>query len=216
MTRINLLPWREERRKERQKQFIVMLVVAALLGAGVWAVGHWHYEALIANQQHRNRILENEIKLLDQRIAKIKDLETVKANLIARMEVIQQLQQGRPQVVHLFHQLVTTLPDGVYLTSVKQSGNTITLKGVAESNARISSFMENLDRSDWLAEPKLDVIQVKDVKSRTANSSPSRISEYTLLVKQKMPSTAAASVKTTKAADKKADAKKKPAKKRGK
>lgn len=216
MTRINLLPWREERRKERQKQFIVMLVVAALLGAGVWAVGHWHYEALIANQQHRNRILENEIKLLDQRIAKIKDLETVKANLIARMEVIQQLQQGRPQVVHLFHQLVTTLPDGVYLTSVKQSGNTITLKGVAESNARISSFMENLDRSDWLAEPKLDVIQVKDVKSRTANSSPSRISEYTLLVKQKMPSTAAASVKTTKAADKKADAKEKPAKKRGK
>jgi len=212
MTRINLLPWREELRKERQKQFIGMLAGAALIGAAIWGMGHWHYDGLIENQKYRNQVLENEIKSLDARIAKIKDLEATKAKLIARMEVIQQLQQGRPQVVHLFHQLVTSLPDGVFLTAVKQSGRTVTLSGVAESNARISSFMENLDRSDWLADPRLDVIQVKDIKGRARGGSTNRVSEYTLRVNQETPKSAAAETKP--APTKKTAAKKQTGKKR--
>lgn len=179
MTRINLLPWREERTKQRQKQLVLMLAAAALAGLGVWFVGHSYYDGLINHQTYRNRMLEQEIAVLDKRIAKIKELEETKASLKARMEVVQELQQGRPLVVHMIHQLVTTLPEGVYLTSVKQTSNNIVLTGVAESNARISSFMENLDSSAWLQDPRLSVIQVRDDKTR-------RLSEYTLQVSQKV------------------------------
>lgn len=185
MTRINLLPWRDELKKERKVQFGIMLGVAAVLGGLVWAAGHWHYEGQIEHQQYRNQVLESEIKVLDQRIAKIKDLEATKAKLVARMNVIQELQQGRPQIVHLFHQLSTTLPDGVYVTAIKQVGNSVSINGVAESNARISSFMERLDASAWLANPKLEVIQVKESQRR-------RVSEYTLTVQQANPSAEAA------------------------
>jgi type IV pilus assembly protein PilN len=177
MTRINLLPWREERKKERQKHLVLMLAAAAGAGLAAWAAGHSYYDGLIAHQQYRNQVLQREIVELDKQITKIKALEETKANLKARMEVVQQLQQGRPLVVRMMHQLVTTLPDGVYLTSAKQNDSSITLTGVAESNARISRFMENLDASDWLQEPRLTVIQVKDGKSR-------RLSEYTLQVSQ--------------------------------
>jgi len=184
MTRINLLPWREERTKQRQKQLVLMLAAAAAAGLGVWFVGHSYYDGLINHQTYRNRMLEREIAALDKRIEKIKELEQTKASLKARMEVVQELQQGRPLVVHMMHQLVTTLPEGVYLTSAKQSGSNIVLTGVAESNARISSFMENLDSSDWLRDPRLSVIQVKNDKSR-------RLSEYTLQVSQKASLSAA-------------------------
>lgn len=177
MTRINLLPWREELKRERKIQFGIMLGVAAALGVLTWGIGHWHYQGLIDHQEFRNRVLENEIKVLDQRIAKIQDLEETKARLVARMNVIQELQQGRPQIVHLFHELTTTLPEGVYVTAVKQTGNSVSINGVAESNARIASFMERLDRSDWLADPTLDVIQVREEQRR-------RLSQYTLKVRQ--------------------------------
>ncbi|HEX5512798.1 MAG TPA: PilN domain-containing protein [Gammaproteobacteria bacterium] len=208
MTRINLLPWREERTKQRQKQLALMLAAAALAGLGVWFVGHFYYNGLINHQTYRNRILEQEIAALDKRIAKIKELEETKASLKARMEVVQELQQGRPLVVHLMHQLVATLPEGVYLTSVKQTNSNVVLTGVAESNARISSFMENLDSSDWLRDPRLSVIQVKNDKTR-------RLSEYTLQVSQKISQSTA---KAPAPAAKKPAArttKKAPAKKRG-
>jgi type IV pilus assembly protein PilN len=208
MTRINLLPWREERTKQRQKQLALMLAAAALAGLGVWFVGHFYYNGLINHQTYRNRILEQEIAALDKRIAKIKELEETKASLKARMEVVQELQQGRPLVVHLMHQLVATLPEGVYLTSVKQTNSNVVLTGVAESNARISSFMENLDSSDWLRDPRLSVIQVKNDKTR-------RLSEYTLQVSQKISQSTA---KAPAPAEKKPAArttKKAPAKKRG-
>src|SRR5690606_33778837 len=166
MTRINLLPWREELKKQRQNQLILMLLAAVVAGLGVWFVGHSYYDDLISYQNHRNRLLEREIAELDKRIAKIRELESTKAKLKARMEVVQELQQGRPLVVHMMHQLVATLPDGVYLTSVKQTGSNIVLTGVAESNARISSFMENLDKSGWLYDPRLTVIQVKEAQNR--------------------------------------------------
>lgn len=179
MTRINLLPWREELRKERQTQFIIMIACAAVLGAIVWGAGHLHYSTLIDNQQARNRVLEREIKELESKISEIETLEATKANLLARMDVIQQLQQGRPQIVHLLHQLAISIPDGVHLTKMTQKDSMITLSGAAESNARISSFMESLDRSNWLTDPKLDVIQVKD-----ATASRKKVSEFELQVRQ--------------------------------
>ncbi len=177
MTRINLLPWREELRKERKQRFIAMLAAGGLLGIGIWAAGHQYYSSEIAYQERRNNILQTEIRRLDRQIAEIRDLESTKANLISRMNVIQELQQGRPQVVHLFHQIATTVPDGLYLTSLKQTGRQLTITGRAESNARVSSYMENLDASEWLRNPRLDVIQVREHERR-------RISEYTLRVEQ--------------------------------
>lgn len=177
-TRINLLPWRQERKEQRQKHLILALLASAVVGLAVWAGGHMYYDSLISYQKHRNTLLEREISLLDRKISKIKELEATKTKLSARMNVVQELQQGRPLIVHVLHQLVETLPDGVYLTSVKQSSSNIVLTGVAESNARISSFMENLDASDWLSDPRLSVIQVKQSQSR-------RLSEYTLQVSQK-------------------------------
>lgn len=207
MTRINLLPWREELKKQRQNQLVLMLAAAFAAGLGVWFTGHSYYENLISYQTNRNRMLEREIAQLDQRIVKIKELEETKAKLKARMEVVQELQQGRPLVVHLMHQLVATLPNGVYLTSVKQSGSNIVLTGVAESNARISSFMENLDISDWLHDPRLTVIQVKDAQNQ-------RLSEYTLQVSQRSSSIQGQSDKATAKPAAKTTTKKPVAKKR--
>lgn len=206
-TRINLLPWREELKKQRQNQLILMLALAFVAGLGVWFAGHSYYDGLISYQNNRNRVLEREIAQLDRRIVKIRELEETKTKLKARMEVVQELQQGRPLVVHMMHQLVTTLPNGVYLTSVRQSGNDITLSGVAESNARISNFMENLDNSGWLHDPRLTVIQVKDSQNQ-------RLSEYTLQVRQR---TSALSEAREQAAAKPAatKSKRKPAAKKG-
>lgn len=178
MTRINLLPWRKELKEQRQKQLLLALLASAAVGLAVWAAGHMYYEGLIDYQTHRNSMLQREIAVLDKKIAQIRELEATKAKLSARMEVVQELQQGRPLVVHMMHQLVETLPEGVYLTSVKQTNDNIVLTGIAESNARISSFMESLDASDWLSDPRLSVIQVRQQQSR-------RLSEYTLQVTQK-------------------------------
>jgi type IV pilus assembly protein PilN len=195
MTRINLLPWRKELKAQRQKHLLLGLLASAAVGLGVWAGGHMYYEGLINYQTHRNSVLQREIAVLDKKIAQIKELEATKAKLSARMEVVQELQQGRPLVVHMMHQLVDTLPDGVYLTSVKQTNNNIVLTGVAESNARISSFMESLDASDWLSDPRLSVIQVKQEQSR-------RLSEYTLQVTQKKKAAAEESASPKPAATK--------------
>ena len=177
MTKINLLPWREQRKKERQQRLALLLAAAAGAGLGVWAAGHGYYDGRIRHQQYRNQMLAQEIAELDQKIARIRQLEAAEARLKARMDVVQALQQERPLAVRLMHQLAVTLPDGVYLTSVQQTQDTIVLSGVAESNARISSFMGRLDASDWLHDPRLAVIQVKTEQGR-------RLSEFTLQVSQ--------------------------------
>ena len=176
-TRINLLPWREERKKERQTEFVALLVFAAVLGLGVWLGVSQYLSGVIQYQQNRNELLKQQISKLDEKIVKIKDLESTKAQLIARMNVIQQLQQGRPQIVHVFQQIAATLPDGVYLTGLKQQSSAIVLQGVGQSNARVSNYMQNLDGSDWLSDPSLQVIQVKDEGSV-------RVSDFTLTVKE--------------------------------
>lgn len=172
MPRINLLPWREEARKERQKNFVIALAIAAAMGAAVVAVGRFHVDLLIQNQQSRNTYLQSEIAIVDRKIAEIKELQATKQRLINRMQVIERLQQSRPEVVHLFDELVRTLPDGVYLTSVKQEGKKIEMRGVAESNARVSAYMRNIESSDWLQDARLgpDGIQTSsDGRLRRSN-----------------------------------------------
>ena len=176
-TRINLLPWREERRKQRERRVYGLFLGAVVLGGLVWFLGHSHLEGRIDFQRARNAFLESEIQALDQRIVKIRDLESTKNKLLARMRVIQDLQQGRPRIVHLFEQFVTTLPNGLYLTRIEEKGAGYTIIGVAESNSRVSNYMENLEESGWLADPDLSVIEVREREG-------TRVSNFTLTVKQ--------------------------------
>lgn len=179
MTSINLLPWRTALRKERQRQFVSMAGFAGLFALALVVYAHFHVNSLINVQSNRNTMLETEIKLVEAQIKEIEALENEKKRLLARMEVIQQLQRGRPQIVHVFDELVTTLPDGVYLTKIKQNSDSLVLEGFAQSNARVSAYMRNLDASAWFADPKLDVIQSSqtgDVQLRT--------SKFSLQVKQ--------------------------------
>ena len=177
MPRINLLPWREELRRQRRTEYLTLLGVCALAAAGVWFAIHMYFNALIDQQQRLNNYLSAEIKLLDKKIEEIKQLEKEKENLIARMKAIETLQTSRPVVVHLFDELVSTLPDGVYLTSISQSGETVTVKGVAQSNARVSNYMRNVEASQWLRDPKLSIIQSKTEDGK-------RIADFTLTLKQ--------------------------------
>ena len=162
MARINLLPWREELRKERNKQFGISMGVVAGITAVLLFGGHLYLGALLEHQGERNRMLEDEIRLVDKKIKEINDIESKKRSLLARMNVIQQLQSSRPVVVHLFDELVRTLPEGVVLDSVVQKGEKLTIIGVAQSNERISTYMRNLEGSEWLGNPRLQVIQAQD------------------------------------------------------
>jgi type IV pilus assembly protein PilN len=161
MPRINLLPWRAAERKRRQQQFAVwtlMAVGAALVVTGlVWfSVGQ-----AIDAQRDRNAMLKNEIQELDKQIVEIQGLEARRAAMRARMEVIEKLQRSRPEVVHMFDQLVKTMPDGVYLTAVKQTDKRLELKGVAQSSTRVSALMRNIDDSEWMENPDLEVVETK-------------------------------------------------------
>ncbi|MCZ6537322.1 MAG: PilN domain-containing protein [Gammaproteobacteria bacterium] len=159
MPRINLLPWREDQRKERQQNFLVAGAGAVLIGIVTIMVVSWTFDRFIRYQNQRNGILDHEIELLDEKIDEIKGLESQKERLLARMEIIERLQKSRPEVVHLFDELVRTLPDGVYLTSLKQSNRRLEIKGVAESTTRVSAYMRNIDVSEWLENPGLQVIE---------------------------------------------------------
>lgn len=179
-TRINLLPWRAERRQQKQKEFYVMLAGALVLGVGIVYGVDQHYRGQIDYQERRNELLREEISKLDDRLEEIDELKDTKQRLINRMEVIQDLQKGRPQIVHLFEQFVATLPEGLYLKSIDEDGDSLTIQGIAESNARVSDYMENLSESEWLQNPDLEVVEVTD-------SEGSRISQFTLAVEQTSP-----------------------------
>lgn len=165
MTKINLLPWRETHRKEKNMEFYVVLGLCAALAAGVGFGGLKYAEDKVAFQEKRNARLNTEIALLEEELAAIRELEETKNNLLARMEIIQQLQGQRPQIVHTFHEVATRLPDGVFLTAMKQVGNNqLVLEGRAESNARVSALMRRMDRSEYFDNPKLDVIEADKVE----------------------------------------------------
>ncbi len=180
MAKINLLPWREALRKERQQQFYSTMGVFVVLTLCTWGAYHFYNTLRIDYQESRNQFLNVEITKLDKKIKEIKAIEKEKQRLSARIEAIEQLQGNRPLIVRLFDELVTSLPEGVSLVSVKQSGKAITLKGVAQSNARVSSFMRKLDDSNWLGSPQLDVIQAKDDKGQ-------KVSNFTMRFNQVIP-----------------------------
>jgi type IV pilus assembly protein PilN len=159
MTSINLLPWRETRRKEQQRQFFSISGGAAVLMGLIVFYIHIHVSGMIDMQSQRNKFLEDEIKQVEAKIVEIKTLETKKEQLLARMNVIQQLQTRRPAIVHVFDELAKAVPSGMYLTNVSQHGKSLVIEGVAQSNARVSAFMRNLDASDWFINPQLDVIE---------------------------------------------------------
>ncbi|MCH9025848.1 MAG: PilN domain-containing protein [Proteobacteria bacterium] len=163
MPRINLLPWREDQRKERQQNFLVAAAGAVLIGIVTIMLVSWTFDRFISYQNQRNGILDKEISLLDEKIEEIKGLERQKERLLARTEIIERLQKSRPEVVHLFDELVRTLPDGVYLTSMKQTDRRLEIKGVAESTTRVSAYMRNIDVSEWLENPGLQVIETVEV-----------------------------------------------------
>ena len=182
MARINLLPWRDALRKERRREFVFMLIgglVIAGLGLFYW---HLHNEGLIDHQRQRNALLKSEISAMERQIKEIKRLEKVRSQLIARMRVIQDLQGSRPQIVHLFDEMVETLPDGIYLTQMTQSGNGVSVIGRAQSNARVSAYMRNIEQSPWLAQPKLGVIQSKQGSKKRDD-----LSQFKLSARQVVP-----------------------------
>ncbi len=179
MAKINLLPWREEQRKEQTRSFLVAMGTFAFMTLLVIVAFHVNISGSISHQNARNQILTDEIAKLDIALKEIKDLEDTKQQLLARMEVIQSLQQRRPQIVHLFDEFVRTVPEGIYLREIKQTGDSLTIKGVAESNGRVSAYMRNIDTSPWMATPKLKVIETKkntlrssDFELITSQSSP--------------------------------------------
>jgi type IV pilus assembly protein PilN len=180
MTRINLLPWREELRQEQKKQFLMILAMTCVLAAAIVGLIHFQMQSKIDYQLTRNRFMTNEIGKLDEEIKEISELQKVRRSLIERMEVIQDLQGSRPSIVHLFTEIVSTVPNGVYLETLAQTGSNLLITGEAESNARVSTYMRNLQASEWLKDPNLTVIEIED---KTVN----RISSFTLTVKQTSP-----------------------------
>ena len=170
MANINLLPWREERRQERQKEFVTILVaVAAFAGVLVW-LAHMQVSGDIENQTARNNYVQKNIDELDRQVKEIKELEKKKSELLARMKVIQELQGNRPVIVRIFDEMVRTLPDGVFYQDLKRTGAGIKLKGNAESNNRISSLMRKLDESEWFASPNLTAVTASPEYGEQASS----------------------------------------------
>lgn len=178
MAQINLLPWREELRKERKVRFFTIAGIAAVITLGVVGGVHLFFVQLISYQNSRNQFLHGQITLLDKKIKQIKNLEKERDLLLARMRGIEQLQTSRPVIVHIFDTFVTTVPNGVYLTQISQRGKEFTVRGVAQSNARVSNFMRNLDASNWLTKAHLQVIQ-------TVTKDKRRLANFTLTVQEK-------------------------------
>ena len=176
-TRLNLLPWREMRRKEQDKQLMSVAGFAWVLMALIVFYGHVHVTTLIDNQNKRNQYLEEEIVKVDKQIAEIKELQKQRKALIARMNIIYELQGDRTQIVHVFDEFVQRLPDGVYFTNMDQKGKNFFLNGVAQSNARVSALMRNLEESNWFKDPVLEIIKAKETKE-------DRVSEFKLRVTQ--------------------------------
>ena len=177
MPRINLLPWREEQRKERKLGFLVA-IGGGTLAAGVAAFGvYLMFGSMIDSQDSRNEMLRVEIKQLDKQIEEINNLESAKQKFIARMEIIEKLQRSRPEIVHVFDEIAKQLPDGVYLTGITQTESRFKFEGVAQSSTRVSAFMRNLDGSEWLKNPELEVVETK-------SNSPVPGSSFTLFADQ--------------------------------
>lgn len=179
MARINLLPWRAERRVQRQREFYVMLGAAAAAGLLLSFLLWFHYDRQVAGQTARNDFLKAQIAEVQAQNKEIERLDEQKRRLLARKEVIEKLQANRSQMVHLFDSLVRTIPDGVMLGNIKQDGEVLTLEGRAQSNARVSAYMRNLETSGWMTKPELSIIEAKPEEVKTlTNTGASRALPY--------------------------------------
>ncbi|MDY6992197.1 MAG: PilN domain-containing protein [Pseudomonadota bacterium] len=189
MPRINLLPWRENLKKERELRFGIILGAALAVTALIVLGVHIYMESLIGYQQRRNNYLEQQIKEAEAQIEEIKELDQKKERLIARMNVIQKLEESRPQVVHLFDEMVKQVPEGVYFTSLRQEKKEITIEGIAQSDARVSSLMTNFEQSEWLKSPQIIYIVNKEMapSGKGKNKEARTMSEFKLVVTQTTP-----------------------------
>lgn len=162
MARINLLPWREELRQKKKKEFLSLLGLGALAAVLLLGLVHMYIAGLQEHQNERNAILQKEISILDGKIVEVKKIGEMKSKLLSKIEVVQRLQESRPEIVHLFDEIPRVTPDGVFLNKFSQLGNDLTFEGKTQSNARVSAFMRSIEASSWLKSPKLDVIQSPD------------------------------------------------------
>ncbi len=169
MARINLLPWREQRRKQQQQDFLVAIGLAVAFTCVVLFAVYMHIEGMKEYQQQRNQRLQNEINVLNRKIKEIRDIEEKKNKLLTKIELIQKLQESRPEIVHLFDELPKVTPDGVYLTKFEQKGNNLFFSGKAQSNARVSALMRAIEHSPWMHSPKLQVIKGKGGRQEEMN-----------------------------------------------
>ncbi|MBP8290683.1 MAG: PilN domain-containing protein [Chromatiaceae bacterium] len=180
MVRLNLLPWRETRRQHQKRLFVIHGTIALLVTLGAAIASYFVIDGLILYQVSRNDFLIAEIAKLDSKINEIKEIEKKKADLLARMDIIQELQYIRPEVVHLFDEIVTAIPDGVFLTGIKQSGRNVVLEGRAQSYGRISDLMRNIKASAWITNPTLTIIKDQDKSDRG-------LSQFELQFQQQRP-----------------------------
>ncbi|QGL81713.1 fimbrial protein [Stenotrophomonas maltophilia] len=191
MARINLLPWRAERRKQRQREFYAMLGMAAVGGLLLSLMIWFYYDRQVSGQMDRNAYLEAEIGKVKEQNKEIDRLDAQKERLLARKKVIEELQAKRSQMVHLFDALVRTIPDGVVLTALKQEGDVLTLEGRTQSNARVSAYMRNLETSGWMTNPELSIIEARDPeKDKDGKVGPLadiKALPYVFVVKVKLP-----------------------------
>lgn len=181
MAKINLLPWRAELRRRRQRDFLTALGAVAVLSIGVWFGIRGYIGQLTEHQNARNAYLQQQIAAMDRQIKEIADLEKDKERLLARMRAIEMLQASRPVVVRLFDEIVDTMPEGVFLTELSQKERVITVKGTARSNARVSNLMRNIEASGWVTNPKLQIIENKTIEGE-------RVATFTLTFEQRQPS----------------------------
>jgi type IV pilus assembly protein PilN len=177
MPMINLLPWREELRQKRKKEFALAALFAVLAGAGLTMGTKLFYQAQISSQESRNEMLRAEITELDKQIEEIEELDAQKDRLIARMEIIEELQRSRPEAVHLLDEAIEIMPEGTHMTSLTQEGNRIEIEGMAQSSTRVSSIMRNIFESEWLKDEELGDIAYTD-------SGPDREGAFTLFANQ--------------------------------
>ncbi len=186
MARINLLPWREQLREERKKEFLTVLVLIVILAGALIFMGDRILNGQIDNQNDRNEFLSKEIRVLDTRIKEIEQLQARRTQLLDRMKVIEDLQGNRPIIVRVFDEMARTLPDGVHFTSVNMKGPVVSIKGGAESNSRVSNLMRQMDASDWLTAPNLTAVRA------VTQGALDQANVFELSVRQTEPSTRAA------------------------
>ena len=178
MAKINLLPWREEKRKQQQQDFVGAIGLGLAVTALIFILVYMQIEGMKEHQQARNNVLNDEIRLVDKKIKEIKDIEEKKRKLLTKIDVIQTLQESRPQIVHLFDELAKSTPEGIFLTKFKQSESNLSFTGKAQSNARVSAYMRGVEASPWLESPVLKVIKGKGKQKKD------ELNDFSMIAKQ--------------------------------